>query len=86
MGPALQPFRDDVVLACKTLEREAEGAKHELEDSLRKLKTDHFDLYQLHAMTTREDYEAAMGSGRGDRDVDRSKGGGEDTIHGVQCA
>ncbi|QQE10782.1 aldo/keto reductase [Planctomycetota bacterium] len=63
MGPALEPFRKDVVLACKTLERTAEGAKRELDDSLKKLKTDHFDLYQLHAMTTEEDYKVAMSRG-----------------------
>ncbi|QDU32761.1 General stress protein 69 [Poriferisphaera corsica] len=63
MGPALKPFRNEVVLACKTLERTADNANRELDDSLNKLCTDHFDLYQLHAMTTEEDYKLAMGKG-----------------------
>jgi aryl-alcohol dehydrogenase-like predicted oxidoreductase len=51
MGIALAPHRDGIFLACKTLERSAEGALAELEQSLWRLKTDHFDLYQFHAVT-----------------------------------
>jgi len=60
LGPALEEFRKDVFLACKTTERQKEGAEAELHESLRKLRTDHFDLYQLHAMTTKEDIEQAF--------------------------
>ncbi len=51
LGPALEPYRKDVFLACKTGERKKEGARKELEQSLKYLRTDHFDLYQLHAVT-----------------------------------
>ncbi|MCE5343381.1 MAG: aldo/keto reductase [Eubacteriales bacterium] len=61
LGPALAPYRQDVFLACKTEERSAKGAREKLEDSLRKLKTDHFDVYQLHALTTDEDLDRAFG-------------------------
>ncbi len=57
LGPALEPYRKDVFLACKTTERSKEGARRELEQSLKNLRTDHFDLYQLHAVTTPEDVE-----------------------------
>jgi aryl-alcohol dehydrogenase-like predicted oxidoreductase len=63
LGPALEPYRDSVFLACKTGRRDAEGAREELERSLQLLRTDHFDLYQLHAMTTAEDVERAFGPG-----------------------
>ncbi len=63
LGPALAPYRKDVYLACKTEERDAQGAREKLEDSLRKLKTDHFDVYQLHALTTQEDLDRAFGPG-----------------------
>jgi aryl-alcohol dehydrogenase-like predicted oxidoreductase len=63
LGPALEPFRKDAFLACKTERRDKEGAQAELEQSLKKLRTDHFDLYQLHAMTTQEDFQKAMGPG-----------------------
>jgi predicted aldo/keto reductase-like oxidoreductase len=63
LGPALEEFRKDVFLACKTQKRDKEGAAVELRESLKKLRTDHFDLYQLHAMTTEEDLRKAMGPG-----------------------
>lgn len=61
LGPALAPFRKDVFLACKTGKRDKAGAQAELEQSLKKLHTDHFDLYQLHAMRSWEDFEQATG-------------------------
>ena len=57
LGPALKPYRDKCFLACKTTKRDAKGAAEELEESFRLLQTDHFDLYQLHAITTLEDVE-----------------------------
>lgn len=63
MGPALQPYREDVFLACKTLQRDAQGAREELDRSLRRLRTDHFDLYQFHAIVTMEEVERIFGPG-----------------------
>ncbi|HHW09751.1 MAG TPA: aldo/keto reductase [Firmicutes bacterium] len=63
LGPALAPYRGQVFLACKTTKRDAAGARAELENSLRMLRTDHFDLYQLHAMTTEKDMAEALGPG-----------------------
>ncbi|MEE2754098.1 MAG: aldo/keto reductase [Candidatus Latescibacterota bacterium] len=61
LGPALEPFRKDVFLACKTGKRDKAGAREELDRSLERLRTDHFDLYQLHAMKTWEDFDEATG-------------------------
>lgn len=61
MGPALEPFRKKVFLSCKTGQRKAAQATEELERSLKRLRTDHFDLYQLHAMTKMEDVETVFG-------------------------
>lgn len=63
LGPALTPYRSHVYLACKTEERSAEGAREKLETSLKKLRTDHFDVYQLHALTTDQDLDRAFGPG-----------------------
>lgn len=63
LGPALEPYRPDVFLACKTTERTKEGSRAELERSLTRLRTDHFDLYQLHAMTSMDDVKKVMGKG-----------------------
>lgn len=51
LGPALEPYRKKVFLACKTTQRKREGATAELKESLKRLRTDYFDLYQLHAIT-----------------------------------
>jgi predicted aldo/keto reductase-like oxidoreductase len=39
-------------LGCKTMERTREGAWNELQQSLKRLQTETFDLYQCHAITT----------------------------------
>jgi aryl-alcohol dehydrogenase-like predicted oxidoreductase len=61
LGPALSGKRDQVFLACKTEQRTRAEAEAALNRSLTLLQTDHFDLYQLHAMTTAADVETAFG-------------------------
>jgi predicted aldo/keto reductase-like oxidoreductase len=63
LGPALEPYRKDVFLACKTGERTKAEAREELEQSLKNLRTDHFDLYQHHAVTSMEDVDILLGKG-----------------------
>jgi aryl-alcohol dehydrogenase-like predicted oxidoreductase len=60
MGKALAGSRDRVFLACKTLERSGKGAARELEQSLRRLGTDHFDLYQFHALSDTDEVEEIL--------------------------
>lgn len=61
LGPALEPHRQDVFLACKTTQRRQTEAAAELDRSLKQLRTDHFDLYQLHAVTTPQEVETILG-------------------------
>jgi len=63
LGPALEPYRKDVFLSCKTTKRNKEDSRKELEQSLKNLRTDHFDLYQLHAVTTLKDVDTILGKG-----------------------
>ena len=63
LGPALEPYRKDVFLACKTQKRTKDEARSELEQSLQNLRADHLDLYQFHAVTTIEEVNTIFGSG-----------------------
>lgn len=63
LGPALEPYRDQVFLACKTGRRDRAGAESELRRSLERLRTDHFDLYQFHAVTEIADVDRILGEG-----------------------
>ena len=63
LGPALAPYRNRCFLACKTDGRLKDDSRADLEDSLRRLKTDHFDLYQFHALTKMSDLDKVLGPG-----------------------
>lgn len=63
IGQAIQGRRDDLILATKTLKRDAESARSELETSLRLLGTEYIDIYQLHHLNTQADRDQALGPG-----------------------
>ena len=60
LSTALKKYRNGVYLACKTIDRSAAGSKAELLASLKTLKTDHFDVYQMHSMATQSDIDDAF--------------------------
>ena len=62
LGPALKLHRSKVHLACKTEGRTKAAAEKELEESLRLLETDYFDVYQLHGVEP-GDVDTVLGSG-----------------------
>ena len=63
LGPALEPYRKDVFLACKTGERDRDGSGRELAQSLQRLRTDHVDVYQLHGLSSVEEVDQVFGRG-----------------------
>jgi aryl-alcohol dehydrogenase-like predicted oxidoreductase len=64
MGIGLQGLdRSKYVLACKTHKRDLSGAQMELDRSLQRLKTDHFDVYQLHHLVTPSEVKQVLGPG-----------------------
>ena len=63
MGPWIEKTRDQFFLGCKTQLRTKEEAATELRVSLEKLRTDKFDLHQLHAVTNFEELDQVTGTG-----------------------
>src|ERR1043165_5211809 len=53
-GAVLPPFRKNIFLTTKSPERSRAGAEADLEKSLRALKTDYLDLWQIHQVRSEE--------------------------------
>jgi len=64
LGPLIPAVRDRVFVACKTLRHDPAGVRAQLEESLRLLHCDRFDLYQLHAVTDLAELDARDGAVR----------------------
>ena len=62
IGNAIQGRRHELTLATKTQQRDADGARRDLETSLRLLGTDYIDIYQLHHLNTEEERNRALGA------------------------
>jgi aryl-alcohol dehydrogenase-like predicted oxidoreductase len=58
VGPQVPAVRDRLFVACKTHRHAADGVRAQLEESLRLLGCDYFDLYQLHGVTDLADLDS----------------------------
>lgn len=58
IGCAFDGMRNQVVIATKTLMRDGRSALSHLENSLRMLRTEYIDLYQLHQVAQEKEWEA----------------------------
>ena len=63
IGPWMPRERKRFFLGCKTMERTKDGAWKEMHESLQRLQTETFDLYQSHAVTTMEELDAVTMKG-----------------------
>ena len=64
LGRVLTPrYRDVVYLMTKTTATDAATAKRHLEESLRRLKVDRLDLWQMHAVTSPDDVDGRLSAG-----------------------
>ena len=63
LGYSLIPYRNGISLACKTANRDRAGGEKDLMNSLKLLHTDHFDVYQLHGVSSMSDVERAFAPG-----------------------
>jgi aryl-alcohol dehydrogenase-like predicted oxidoreductase len=63
-GKYLTPkYRDLIFLMSKSTGPDAKTVKEHLEATLKRLKTDHLDLYQVHAIATPEDVDSRIKEG-----------------------
>jgi len=63
IGPWMPRERERFFLGCKTMERTKDGAWNEMQESLKRLQTERFNLYQLHAITSMEELDACTMKG-----------------------
>lgn len=57
IGEAIRGRRDDLFLMTKVCARDRAGATEQLEESLRRLGTDHLDLWQFHEINYDNDHD-----------------------------
>lgn len=63
IGRHISSRRSEYYLASKSLKRTKEGMAQDIDTSLRLMKTDTIDLYQIHNVKKRAEYEQVMGPG-----------------------
>jgi len=91
LGLALEPYRKNCFLACKTEGRMKDDSRVQLEQSLKLLKTDHVDLYQFHALTKMADLDKVLGPGGAMETMEAAKKEGKIrhigfSVHSVETA
>ncbi len=63
-GKFLTPnYRDIVFLMSKSTARDAKTAREHLEGSLKRMKTDYLDLWQIHSLSSPEDVDERISNG-----------------------
>jgi hypothetical protein len=60
IGTALKTVRENAVIATKTTQRDANGAATHIDSSLKQLKTDWIDIYQVHNVSNQEALEQIL--------------------------
>ena len=63
LAPFVKKYRDRFFIAEKTTKRTKEEAWKELNDSLKRLGTKYFDLYQFHAVSTMDELKRIFSKG-----------------------
>ena len=77
LGKALEPFRDQVIIATKVWAKDGKGAAAQLAMSLDRLRTNRIDLIQCHNISKQEDLEKVMGPGGAYEALAEAKAKGE---------
>ncbi len=90
LGEVLEGRRDQFVLATKSMSRDYEGMKADIETSLRNLRTDYIDIYQIHNIKTDEEFGKCFGENGAYKALTEAKAAGKighigATAHGVEA-
>jgi uncharacterized protein len=62
-GKALPEFRKQVFITTKSNKRDRKGAEEDLATSLKSMKTDYLDLWQVHEVKTKEEVDRIFAAG-----------------------
>ncbi|MCU0662485.1 MAG: aldo/keto reductase [Myxococcota bacterium] len=83
LGAALEGRRAQVVLATKSMARDAKSMTLDIETSLRSLRTDYIDLYQIHNPASLAQLDQVFGAGGAMEALQRAKDAGKVRSIGV---
>jgi predicted aldo/keto reductase-like oxidoreductase len=83
IGQALASFRNKIIIATKTIKRDARGFRKSLENSLRMLKTDYLDLYQFHQVAGDAEWNKIKREGGAWEEAQKAKTEGKIRFLGV---
>jgi len=91
IGAAFDGLRSRLVIATKTLKRDRAGAEADIDLSLKRLRTDYIDLFQIHQLARESDYQTATGPDGALEAVFRAKQAGKVrhigvTSHSIEMA
>ena len=89
-GEALKDCRDQWIIATKSMSRDYEHMKADIETSLKNLQTDYIDLYQIHNIKTDEEFALCFGENGAYKALEEAKREGKighigATAHGLEA-
>jgi aryl-alcohol dehydrogenase-like predicted oxidoreductase len=82
-GEVLAPVRKEIFLTTKTTARTRKGAEADLEASLRALRTDYVDLWQIHGLSEMKEIEQILAPGGAMEAFEAAKKAGKCRFIGV---
>jgi aryl-alcohol dehydrogenase-like predicted oxidoreductase len=82
-GEALSDVRNGIFLATKSEQRDRDGALKDIEESLKRLKTDRLDLWQVHHLGSMDELDEVTGKGGAIEAFQEMKGQGVTRFVGV---
>lgn len=62
IGLAFEGIRSRLIISTKTLKRDRAGAGADIDLSLRRLRTDYIDIFQIHQLSLESDYQTLRGA------------------------